>query len=243
MLKVPYGQDPYSVIGKYIQDHITAIEDIIAVIEIDDITTNQLFMVDMNEENYFIWNNDWYEGEKDVALIDFFPVSEAINPSAQPSVSDCWGCNCPKMERLKEQKTFSEMVHLHDDETHDKRTETHGVCLDTISRQDAIDACLKGKTDGLPATNVACDCCAERIRVLPSAQPEQQWIPCSEPPKESGTYIVTAYDGTDKRVTFVKYQKTLKRWELTGARSYWRILAYKPLPEPWKGEINGDTEK
>ena len=22
-------------------------------------------------------------------------------PSAQPSVSDCWGCKCPKMERLK----------------------------------------------------------------------------------------------------------------------------------------------
>ena len=84
MLKVPYGQDAYSVIGKYIRDHITAIEDIIAVIEIDGITTNQLFMVDMNEENYFIWNNDWYEGEKSVALIDFFPVSEAINPSAQP---------------------------------------------------------------------------------------------------------------------------------------------------------------
>lgn len=57
-------------------------------------------------------------------------------PAAQPSVSDCWGCNCPKMER----KTFSEMVHLHDEETHDKRTETHGVCLDTISRQAAIDA-------------------------------------------------------------------------------------------------------
>ena len=73
------------------------------------------------------------------------------------------------------------------------------------------------------------------IEELPSAQPEQQWIPCSEPPKESETYIVTAYDGTDKRVTFVKYQKTLKRWDLTGARAYWRILAYKPLPEPWRG--------
>lgn len=71
---------------------------------------------------------------------------------------------------------------------------------------------------------------------LMSLEPESQWIPCSEPPKESGTYIVTAYDGTDKRVTFVKYQKTLKRWDLTGARAYWRILAYKPLPEPWKGE-------
>ena len=92
MIKVPYGQNPYRVIGKYIRDHITAIEDIIAVIEIDDITTNQLFMVDMNEENYFIWENDWYEGGKDIALIDFFPVSEAINPSAQPEIIHC--CDC-----------------------------------------------------------------------------------------------------------------------------------------------------
>lgn len=72
-----------------------------------------------------------------------------------------------------------------------------------------------------------------------SAEPEcktEKWIPCSKPPKESGTYIVTAYDGTNKRVSFVKYQKTLKRWDLTGARAYWRILTYKPLPEPWKGE-------
>ncbi len=43
---------------------------------------------------------------------------------------------------------------------------------DTIYRQAAIDACLKGKAYGLPATNAACDCCAERIRVLPSAQSE-----------------------------------------------------------------------
>ena len=48
---------------------------------------------------------------------------------------------------------------------------------------------------------------------LPSAQPEQKWIPCSEgPPKESGTYTVTAYDGATNRVTYAKYQKRLKRW-------------------------------
>lgn len=84
------------------------------------------------------------------------------------------------------------------------------------------------------------DACFEQLREAVDkaikALEEPKWIPCSEPPKESGTYIVTAYDGTDKRVTFVKYQKTLKRWDLTGARAYWRILAYKPLPEPWGGE-------
>ena len=83
MFEVPYGQDPYSAIGKYIREHIVAIEDIIAVIKNGDVITNQLFMVDMNEENYFIWKDDWWEGEKNVALLDFFPVSEAINPSVQ----------------------------------------------------------------------------------------------------------------------------------------------------------------
>lgn len=77
MYKVPNGQDPYSAIGKYIRDHITAIEDIIAVIKINEVETNQLFTVDINEENYFIWENDWWEGEEDVALLDFFPVSDA----------------------------------------------------------------------------------------------------------------------------------------------------------------------
>ena len=59
-------------------------------------------------------------------------------PSAQPTEASCWGCNCQKMERLKEQKTFSEMVHLHDAETHEERTETHAC--DLISRQATIDA-------------------------------------------------------------------------------------------------------
>lgn len=86
MFEVPYGQDPYSAIGKYIRENITIIEDIIAVIEINGVETNELFMVDMNEDGYFIWNSDWYEGEEKVVLIDFFPVSEAINSSAQPDV-------------------------------------------------------------------------------------------------------------------------------------------------------------
>ena len=63
-----------------------------------------------------------------------------------------------------------------------------------------------------------------------------QWIPWDSLrfPNDSGTYIVTAYDGSQERVTFAKYQKRLKRWELTGARAYWRVLAWMPLPEPYK---------
>ena len=63
------------------------------------------------------------------------------------------------------------------------------------------------------------------------------WIPWDSGrfPEESGTYTVTAYDGATKRVTYAKYQKRLKRWELTGARAYWRVLAWMPHIDPWEG--------
>ena len=76
-VKVPNGQDPYDVIGQYIQNHIKVIEDIIATIEIDGVRTNELFMVDWEEDGGFVWKSDWYEGEQNIALIDFFPVSDA----------------------------------------------------------------------------------------------------------------------------------------------------------------------
>ena len=77
------------------------------------------------------------------------------------------------------------------------------------------------------------------INALPPAQPE--WISWDGVrfPEESGCYIVTAHDGSGSRVTFAKYQKRLKRWELTGARAYWRVLAWQPLPKPWEGEQDG----
>ena len=81
----------------------------------------------------------------------------------------------------------------------------------------------------------------DAIKALPSAQPEQRWIhwDSGKFPEESGTYTVTAYDGATRRVTYAKYQKRLKRWELTGARAYWRVLAWMPLPPSYQGEENG----
>ena len=76
------------------------------------------------------------------------------------------------------------------------------------------------------------------IKQLPSVTPKQPgWIPWDSDrfPEESGTYTITAYDGATKRVTYAKYQKRLKRWELTGARAYWRVLAWQPKPQPWEG--------
>lgn len=81
------------------------------------------------------------------------------------------------------------------------------------------------------------------IKQLPSVTPKQPgWIPWDSGrfPEESGTYTVTAYDGATKRVTYAKYQKRLKRWELTGARAYWRVLAWMEKPEPWRGGQDGE---
>ena len=60
-------------------------------------------------------------------------------------------------------------------------------------------------------------------------------------PKESGTYIWTCDDGTHRKlVTVAKYFKGTGECMLTGARSYWKAKAWKPLPEPYEEEKNND---
>ena len=62
----------------------------------------------------------------------------------------------------------------------------------------------------------------------------QGWIPCSERlPKSQGYYICTCKDGSKyKRASAVKWSNG---WQLTGTRAYWIVLAWMPLPAPWKG--------
>jgi hypothetical protein len=70
---------------------------------------------------------------------------------------------------------------------------------------------------------------------LEQDEKENGWIPVSERlPEASGTYQVTCMDGRIYRSTYAKFQNKLKRWELTGARSYWKVTAWMPLPEPYK---------
>ena len=53
-------------------------------------------------------------------------------------------------------------------------------------------------------------------------------------PEASGTYQVTCMDGRIYRSTYAKFQRKLKRWELTGARAYWKVTAWMPIPNPMK---------
>lgn len=69
---------------------------------------------------------------------------------------------------------------------------------------------------------------------LPSAQPEQRWIPCSDGiPKRTGYYICTCRDGVRYITSVLKWQTG---WVLTGARSYWKVIAWMPLPAPFESK-------
>lgn len=72
--------------------------------------------------------------------------------------------------------------------------------------------------------------------LLDSGVTVQEWISVKDRlPEESGMYIVTANDGHAHRVSFVQWQKKNRMWNLTGARSYWRVTHWQPMPQPPKG--------
>ena len=87
-----------------------------------------------------------------------------------------------------------------------------------------------GKGDGYIPRNFADHLIANGVTV-------QEWVDVKDRlPEESGMYIVTANDGHAQRVSFVQWQKKNRMWNLTGARSYWRVTHWMPMPQPPKGE-------
>ena len=68
------------------------------------------------------------------------------------------------------------------------------------------------------------------LEKINSQPPADQWIPCSEPPKEDGMYFITAKVLDKLEVQYVFYQKNLDLFICNG-----KPIAWKPLPEPYKG--------
>lgn len=84
-----------------------------------------------------------------------------------------------------------------------------------------------------------------------------KWIPCSEGLPEDGVYLVTRKDhiGRPSLVNKKRYAKNLYKvseiafhdkkgkggwYDYDGERGYWEdtaVVAWMPLPEPWKGKI------
>ena len=80
------------------------------------------------------------------------------------------------------------------------------------------------------------NCIAELQEKIAELRYVQEWVSVNDMlPEESGMYIVTANDGHAQRVSFVLWQKKNRMWSLTGARSYWRVTHWQPMPQPPKG--------
>lgn len=77
----------------------------------------------------------------------------------------------------------------------------------------------------------------KHLEQMPSSQPEQQWIPCSERlPEHGGRYLISVLDGTNRRTTVAPYLPRCKAWTMTGRMAYWKVIAWMPLPEPYREE-------
>lgn len=93
----------------------------------------------------------------------------------------------------------------------------------------------------------------EAIEALPSAQPEQLWIPVTERlPEEdhwlggsgkqfSDEVLVSVANYDDEDIWTYISQTIDGEWTLE-LPSHCKIIAWMPLPEPWKGEQNDDSE-
>lgn len=83
----------------------------------------------------------------------------------------------------------------------------------------------------------------DALSALPSAKAVQEWIPCSERlPSESGDYLCTIPLNADETYTEVltfhkgRFYEDDDEW---GATYHDDVIAWMPLPEPYKG---GDDE-
>ena len=117
---------------------------------------------------------------------------------------------------------------------------------DLISRKEAIEKIeshtrvgdeLYPLTDTDKILNHAFEIAASCVYNLPSAQPEQRWIPCSERLPEDEQPIL--FSTTTGRVHQGRFHRdnSVNRWysSLDKMRAYNNVVnAWMPLPEPYK---------
>lgn len=72
----------------------------------------------------------------------------------------------------------------------------------------------------------------DNVNNMPSVTPTQRWIPCSEGlPKESLNSVI-GWDAYRERCVFVQYIDG--HFQITGRNESFNIVAWQPLPKPYK---------
>ena len=186
-------------------------------------------------------------------------VNWLINISAdigKAEHSDLWHYE----QALTEIKDMLESAQL--EERTEKRTETHAC--DCISRKDAI-RWIKTECNpyGKPTLDFESGKrVMKHLEQMPPAQPELKWIPVSEKLPESGTYCLFTVFEHDSELEVTTIETVYGCFNDYGERRYWswedevgkcciegeeqldgyhdeiieKVLAWMPLPEPYKGE-------
>lgn len=80
-----------------------------------------------------------------------------------------------------------------------------------------------------------------KVKELPSVTPKQPgWIPCkTRKPEKSGLYLVTKQQKTGEiQLATAHYNTAFDEW--SGNGNFKKVLAWQPLPLPWKGGQDGD---
>ena len=117
-------------------------------------------------------------------------------------------------------------------------------CEDCISRQTVIDYVLKDNYYNGGWFEIEKDKYVEWLKALPSVQPKQRWTPVSERlPKSSGVYIVSRWfsDGFEIKLLADACYFDGSTWYDDNRINHNReidknIVAWMPLPEPYKAE-------
>ena len=115
---------------------------------------------------------------------------------------------------------------------------------DLIDREDLIDwltsriIMLKGIYGDLGG---AVSGVREMVKVMPSAEPEQRWIPVTEalPEEEKKSYWICTDTGYQCKCrwtnnTYGIYESNKWEWSIFDIPQYTKVVAWMPLPEPAK---------
>ena len=161
--------------------------------------------------------------------LDICKMIEAL-PSAEPKQPDFGPISCISAEKMHDRTTDGLIsrqaaIDVVDSETVSTNPEHFKSSEKFIKFMDDADIASFGKWQWANGFNTALAATSIQLEKLPSAQPEQRWIPCRERlPSEDGKYLIVGRQGA---VNILPYRDG--RWY-----GRWSVIAWMPLPEPYK---------